>query len=231
MMNSLDYNKEIISNISTYFENEKTKTLNFSSIVASPNPLGVSKDPKRLEIEKSSARLKLDKYLNNIKDNIIKKESMAELTSEILNDERLITLIEDNIKSSFNQHSSVASYDLHGWCDELTNSIQNQQNLWNNCRHMEMIIQSFIDFSLIETSNFSLNLQSINIPATIKEIVDTYEFQIKGKHLQVELNIDKDAKGLFDFYTDRERFRIIISSIYHNAIKFSKRSKIAIYVG
>ena len=122
---------------------------------------------------------------------------------------------------------------------EINSDVENVRELLNTCRqesvniiksqtHLLLILQSWVDFAMLETKKFSQNISDVNIKACIMDIFDIYREQLFERNIDYNLSIEDDCKH--SFKTDETRLKIILSNIIFNSIKYTINGKIDIHV-
>jgi signal transduction histidine kinase len=91
---------------------------------------------------------------------------------------------------------------------------------------MCILLKSYSDYAAIETPNFCLNPEMVNIPDAINTVIESYNEFSKVKDINIELCYAQDScpQDLQMWPTDERRFQIIVSALLHNSIKFCKFS-------
>lgn len=91
---------------------------------------------------------------------------------------------------------------------------------------MCILLKSYSDYAAIETPNFCLNPEMVNIPDAINTVIESYSEFSKAKSVVIELCYSEHSslQDLQMWPTDERRFQIIVSALLHNAIKFCKFS-------
>ena len=92
-----------------------------------------------------------------------------------------------------------------------------------NFTHMCILLQSFSDFASINSPDFILNIEKVNVPEAINSVVEMYHEFAKSKKISVEVNypLQENAEDVYAWSTDEMRLQTIIGSLLHNAIKYS----------
>lgn len=78
-------------------------------------------------------------------------------------------------------------------------------------------LQQILAWSRLEMDEMNLKLENLDAKDLLKEIVDTYEVNIRTKALKIDLDVQS---GLV-INADKNQLRSIISNLLSNAIKFS----------
>lgn len=78
-------------------------------------------------------------------------------------------------------------------------------------------LQQILAWSRLEMDEMNLRLENLDAKDLLKEIVDTYEVNIRTKALKIDL----DVQSALVINADKNQLRSIISNLLSNAIKFS----------
>ncbi len=116
-------------------------------------------------------------------------------------------------------------------------------NDWEKVKYMAKLIfveAHNLDFQLknifaaaeIEAGRVYPQISNVNVVQVIKGVVEDFENDLNAKRLTVEVFNETGLadKGTFYFKTDSEKFKLIMSNLISNAIKFSKGSNIEVRV-
>lgn len=90
-----------------------------------------------------------------------------------------------------------------------------------------VLINDIIDISRIESQQIVLNPTLVHIHDDINRIFKQLQFEKRNPHVQFLLEIDKNCEGIQTF-TDKERFKQIISNLVSNAHKFSSTGSVTL---
>lgn len=112
---------------------------------------------------------------------------------------------------------SMKLSDLHDSVG-LQNSIESMQN---EVTHLKQLINDLLDFSKLNTTDFSLDKEDINLNDVIRDSIRSLRPLSQAKELDVEFTYDCD---IYKYYGDYVRLRQMIMIVLDNAIKFSKPS-------
>lgn len=110
----------------------------------------------------------------------------------------------------------------------------------NNPQHRDMIdtiitssnrllntLNLLLDLSRIESSTEELNLNNLNISSTVEQIVKSFEGAVKRKNLFLKLTILDDKVSS---YLDNRTFEGITNNLLNNAIKFTSKGGVEVFV-
>lgn len=108
---------------------------------------------------------------------------------------------------------------------EQKNLVATNNKSGNTLLHL---INDLLDLSKIEAGKLVINKKPFNLKTEITECIQTFEYQIQEKGLQLELVYDPD---LYDSYLgDADRVKQILSNLISNAIKFTDNGKVTVKV-
>ncbi|CAD8205135.1 unnamed protein product [Paramecium pentaurelia] len=95
-------------------------------------------------------------------------------------------------------------------------------------RIMHSLISDIMDYNLILSKQFNVEVSNFNIPQLISEVVDLFKYQINQKHLKIQF---QNNLINYDLVSDRNRIRQILINLISNAQKFTFSGQIRIQVG
>lgn len=83
----------------------------------------------------------------------------------------------------------------------------------------------------LEAGEIYPEILKVNLVSLINNVVDSFKYEAKKKHLQLEASFSEPDKKVIEFKTDPEKIRLMLSNLLSNAIKFSyENQKIDIFV-
>lgn len=91
-------------------------------------------------------------------------------------------------------------------------------DICNSARHLLELINDILDISKIESGEFYLNEQDIDVQQVIDEAVGLVQSQIKSKKQKLVVNIEPDMPHL---YADRRMVKQVLLNVLSNANKFT----------
>ncbi|CAK63833.1 unnamed protein product (macronuclear) [Paramecium tetraurelia] len=95
-------------------------------------------------------------------------------------------------------------------------------------RIMHSLISDIMDYNLILSKQFNVEVSNFNIPQLISEVVDLFKYQVNQKHLKIQF---QNNLLNYDLVSDRNRIRQILINLVSNAQKFTFSGQIRIQVG
>ena len=114
---------------------------------------------------------------------------------------------------------------LLGMTGELNEEQKKQLSLVeNNSQYLLELINDILDISKIESGTVQLNYESFNLNKLLEEQLELAKPLIKGKELQISINMEDQLV----ITSDMRRLKQIIYNILSNAIKFSEKGTISI---
>ena len=112
---------------------------------------------------------------------------------------------------------------------ELTDAQREYVNIIENSGESLMnIINEILDFSKIETGRMELEESTFNLRLCIEDVLDLMAPRAQEKHLDIMYYIDPQVHHYI--YGDGFRLRQIIVNLVSNAIKFTEKGEIFIFV-
>jgi len=172
--------------------------------------------------EKKNSLAKLEKLTKELKEvnkkltesEALKSHFISNITNEIVNPFTSIVVLSKNI-------TLVKEGD------------------WEKVNRMARLIHSEafnLDFQLknifiaaeIEAGELFMDVSNVNINQIVESVLDSFFPEIQKKHLEFEFINENTENKEEHFKTDSEKFKIILSNLIDNAVKFSKNAKIII---
>lgn len=118
-----------------------------------------------------------------------------------------------------------------------------KENDWDRVMYMAKLIfveAHNLDFQLknifsaaeIEAGTVRIQMSNVDVVQVIRGVVEEFNNDLKSKSLNVVFNDEtiKNENEIFAFKTDAEKFKLIVSNLISNAIKFSKGADIIISI-
>ena len=144
--------------------------------------------------------------------NQAKSEFLRTISHEIRNPLNAITLGLSNLNRQIDNPAGRQSY-----LKRIDASSKILQNLVN----------SVLDLSSIEASQFNLRLDSFNIRETVATAVEPFQFELK---VGVEFVVNINSNIPICLYGDRVRVTQILANLVSNAVKFTESGNIVVNV-
>lgn len=96
------------------------------------------------------------------------------------------------------------------------------------CRALTGIIDDLLDFSKIETGNFSIERTQFNIAELMEELEGEWAPMAEAKGIR--FSIDLQSAGSLSWATDRGRLKQILVNLISNAVKFTETGGVRVSV-
>lgn len=90
------------------------------------------------------------------------------------------------------------------------------------------LINDILDLSKVEAGAMRLEYTSVNIPYFLEEIKRIFETNTREKNIELELIIDSNFE--YPIFIDEVRLRQIIFNLMNNAIKFTDKGKVILFI-
>ena len=90
------------------------------------------------------------------------------------------------------------------------------------------VINDILDFSRMGAEQFSLEMGDFDLHSAAEQTVDLYSEMAKNKNITLELNIQDTVPDVV--IGDESRLRQVLGNIINNAIKFTLKGKVSVYV-
>lgn len=130
------------------------------------------------------------------------------------------------LRTPLNSIIGFTSILLKGNPGPLTDEQQKQlEMVRGSARHLLSLINDILDISKIEAGQLRLNIEAVNVPEIIHDVIETCTPLAEKKNLTVELIIDKSINLI---KSDRLRLKQIFLNLLNNAIKFTDAGMISI---
>ena len=113
-----------------------------------------------------------------------------------------------------------------------TNSGEKKKNyiekIDNSAKSLLGIINDILDFSKIEAKKLAIEKVEFNLFTVINSVVELIEFNAHEKNLEIIVSYDRDVGK--NFYGDPLRIQQILTNLMSNAVKFTHKGEIGIYI-
>lgn len=112
---------------------------------------------------------------------------------------------------------------------DLKESQLNYLNIvYNSANKLLMLINDLLDFSTIESGDFKLNNEQVQLEYLLKNIISDFEQETREKKLKIRLNL---ATKIPEYViTDHTRLKQILIKLLDNAVKFTEEGEIELRV-
>jgi two-component system sensor histidine kinase EvgS len=102
------------------------------------------------------------------------------------------------------------------------------QEIQNSTKNLLNIINDILDFSKIEAGKLNIEKVHFNMCDVLSQIKSMFEFKTKEKNLNFDVSCDDPNDAIF--YGDSLRISQILINLIGNAIKFTKKGFVKVYV-
>ena len=112
---------------------------------------------------------------------------------------------------------------------ELSNKQKNYiQKIDTSAQSLLVILNDILDFSKIEARKLDINKINFNLFKMIQSVADLFEFKLDEKNLTLTVNYSLDAEE--NLYGDSLRISQVLINLLGNAVKFTQKGEIAIFI-
>lgn len=98
-----------------------------------------------------------------------------------------------------------------------------------SCKHLLQLINDVLDVSKLVSSTLKLKFEYFYILKPIQEILEVFEIQIKKKNLVFECFFLSNIE-IIQIYADPFRFKQILYNLLSNALKYTFKGKISLFI-
>ena len=102
------------------------------------------------------------------------------------------------------------------------------EQMHRNAIRLLDLINQMLDFSKLEAGKVNVRLSLINVVEFTEDIATLFLEVTARKGLMLTINSDNEAKD--EIYIDRDRYERILTNLIRNAIKFTEKGSIRIYL-
>ncbi|MGI6478656.1 MAG: sensor histidine kinase [Salinivirgaceae bacterium] len=97
------------------------------------------------------------------------------------------------------------------------------QLIYNEAFNLDFQLKNIFAAAKVEAGQTNVEINNVDINGVINSVIDTYKHKTEQKNLTVnfEYHVSEEVGDNFVFPTDAEMFKLIISNILSNGIKFS----------
>ncbi|MDH5444414.1 MAG: ATP-binding protein [Gammaproteobacteria bacterium] len=102
------------------------------------------------------------------------------------------------------------------------------ETLYTQGKHLLQLLNSFLDFSRMESGKFTLTYEAFHLDKLIDEISSLFSSNQDKQHIKLTIEINKDVDN--ELYGDPLRIRQILINLLSNAYKFTEQGTIRIHI-
>src|SRR5690606_24034271 len=171
----------------------------------------------------SNGKLKIDGTLTDITKRKTAEEKLKEYSEELKKSnsskDKFFSIISHDLRNPFNS--------LLGFSELLANNIEDlteqevkdsAKTLNRTANHLFNLLTNLLEWSRLQTGNFSMEKMDFTLSVIINYILDIYSTSISEK----QLKIIKDTDCNINIFADRNMIEAAIRNIISNAIKYSR---------
>jgi signal transduction histidine kinase len=120
---------------------------------------------------------------------------------------------------------------LSGVYGEIPEKIlDRERRILENGRVLQALVADMLDLSAIETGQMQLNLQWVDLPPLLAEVMNAaralYQTTYADQPLTLQLDLDHLAEPLPPVWADIDRVRYILINLMSNAVKFTPSGEV-----
>ena len=120
---------------------------------------------------------------------------------------------------------------LSGVYGEMPEKIlDRERRILENGRILQALVEDMLDLSAIETGQMQLNLQWVDLPPLLAEVMNAaralYQTTYSDHSLTLRLDLDNLAEPLPPVWADADRLRYILINLMSNAVKFTPSGEV-----
>ncbi|WP_160143646.1 sensor histidine kinase [Chryseolinea soli] len=93
------------------------------------------------------------------------------------------------------------------------------ESIEKTCSKMELLLDDFEQF--LANSRQRVATHPVDVREILEEVLQDFQVVIEEEHIQVSMNCDQTVP----FYTDKNRFRVVLSHLISNAIQFRNNER------
>lgn len=114
-----------------------------------------------------------------------------------------------------------------GFCDTKEEEMEFLTQANDSAIHLLRIIDDILDIRRIDSGTLSISLEDVDIVKLLHETIDSFREDIEQKSLQLKLNL---SEQLIIVNADKEKLKQVFENVISNAIKFTEKGSINIYI-
>ncbi len=189
-----------------------------TNIPQQKNPLDLD-NLKKIE-NKDDYTLRLEEYIENLTQKVTHLEKLQE------EKDNFFTSISHEIRTPMNAVIGLSSVLLN---TDIENSYKKQiERIEMSGQHILGLINDILDFSKIEANKLSIERKEFRLGEMLEKIASIVSLKAYEKHIDLVFDIDQDVPTYI--VGDSLRLSQVLINILNNAIKFTKRGSVTLYV-
>lgn len=148
-------------------------------------------------------------------DDQAKSEFVSIASHELLTP---IAAIQGYLSMILEEHMGKIDAQTHGYLEKV----------YSSTKRLRFLVNDLLSVSRIEAGRIKIELQSIDMVKTIKEVIDQLQFLADEKQLKIKLN--KPTDTLPPVLADSDRLMEVLINLIGNSIKYTQEGSITIDV-
>lgn len=161
--------------------------------------------------------------------NTAKSEFLASMSHEIRTPINAVLGMNEMILRESLQARNQVSKENRELHDYLTNITNYAGNIDSAGKNLLAIINDILDFSKIESGKMEITEADYKFSSVLNDISNVISFKAKDKGLDFIIEVDKDLPD--GLYGDELRIRQIMTNLLGNAVKYTKKGSVTLFVG
>ena len=182
---------------------------------------------KTLEIKVAKSCLEGKDVIIALFTDTTDRELIAKLNEVNEFKDNLLSTVSHELKTPLNSSMLMISNSLMS--AELPSEVKSYlTDSLTNHKRLELILSDILDYCLLNTKKFALNLDYFDIYDLLKELQAIYDVQAHAKNIQLRAKVSKLPSSIIR--SDKKRLFQVLSNLLSNSIKFTQEGSIHIIV-
>ncbi|MEO0508906.1 MAG: ATP-binding protein [Verrucomicrobiota bacterium] len=139
---------------------------------------------------------------------------------------QFIAMISHEIRTPLNAIIGLSSFLSEGELDE--EQLDLAQTIYTSGRSLLLLVNDILDFSKIEAGHLDLEMQEFPIRMCFEDSVKLFKMRAAEKKVTLGLHLDEELSEYA--IGDMERLRQIVQNLLSNALKFTDRGDVQVFV-
>lgn len=182
---------------------------------------------KNLEIKVARSSFEGNDVILAIFTDITERELISKLNEVNEFKDNLLSSVSHELKTPLNSSMLMIMNSLM-YPDLPVEMKQSLTGALANHKRLEMILSDILDYCLLNTKKFDLNLEYFDIFESFKEIKQVFESQAAAKNIQLIAKIG-DLPSAF-IRSDKKRLLQVLYNLMSNSIKFTQKGSISLSI-